>query len=762
MKIPNMMPNRSSIAFKASLVFGAIFLMEAFYLGGLAIMVEQSKIQFEREREARGVLLSLDGAIRSTQELLEGLLKHAAAGRGKGFLELYYSALAALPKHITRLDTVNVENPSDREMLDQISERIRELPQATETVRMSQTTQDWQKASFGILRMDSLYHELCPLVEEMSQRYRRIDQDVSVALTEQSRMLLNIAVFFGFGVNAVVALVFYHVFASRLAKRLQVVADDMYRVASGKALEQKELGDDEIDRLSLSLRTMASKIESFRAKERTMLNNAPSFICALDRNTSIVEVSEGCSALWGYTQDELLGRKLTTMVVDDDDVTSESIAEAFEKSVLVSFENAVKKADGSIIELSWRCSLSEDASTAICVAQDMTVRNARLRLLLQRQEEFREIVDGMPLAVVACDRSFVISSVNPSTQNFFQFQPAELLGKNLSILLTGTQLASDAAAAQLDGIMTIAEKQPIELNAWRSDGSQLPVELNTRRYETGGATTYLATFQDVSTRMEIERVKREFVAMLSHDLRSPLTALRGTLDLIHAEAERNKAIQAGKASTLTEEINDTKADTTLKPAEKTIEPINRAQKIVEELVHLMNDFLDMEKFESGMAVLDLKPVGIKDLLYEATNNLDDVDASRVVPKVSVTFANELMIDPMRMILSLSNLLAIVARNANPDFPVELTVENDGEGLAIKISAKNLRLPSTVKEALFSRYVLLTPDLSGAGSSSGIGLALSRAVVQAHGGSLAIERSFDRDVIRLRLPSTAVKHIDSLS
>src|SRR6202030_2737239 len=101
---------------------------------------------------------------------------------------------------------------------------------------------------------------------------------------------------------------------------------------------------------------------------------------------------------------------------------------------------------------------------------------------------------------------------------------------------------------------------------------------------------------DISARKEAERLKQEFVAMISHDLRTPLTSVKGTLSLI------------------SEGVYDTKTD-----AGKN--RLSVAQNSIDRLIDLINDLLDIEKMEAGMLQMQIEDTALSDVIQRAVDSV---------------------------------------------------------------------------------------------------------------------------------------------
>jgi len=211
--------------------------------------------------------------------------------------------------------------------------------------------------------------------------------------------------------------------------------------------------------------------------------------------------------------------------------------------------------------------------------------------------------------------------------------------------------------------------------------------------------------------------------MISHDLRSPLTALHGTLDML--------------AMSETDDQPDRQEET-----------LSDAQKTVETLVHLMNDFLDLEKFESGTAVLEFESIPLSELIDSATEGFvvaNDLSAG------SDSVGTTIKVDKSRMILALRNLLSAAGSSLPPEGRVVLAYSHASEDtVEIEIRRSGAPMSKRLKESNFSRYILLPKSDVGSQSSSGVGLALAMSIVRAHGGSLSLKSGIESDSFLLQL------------
>jgi signal transduction histidine kinase len=228
-------------------------------------------------------------------------------------------------------------------------------------------------------------------------------------------------------------------------------------------------------------------------------------------------------------------------------------------------------------------------------------------------------------------------------------------------------------------------------------------------------------------------VKQDFVAMISHDLRSPLTALFGTLE------------------TLVESADDTEGPHDGAVLDSSEQPLKRAKVIVSDLVNLINDFLDLEKFEAGRGVLDQTKLPLRELLSETIDAMPKAFADRITRSVSIESPTKIKVDHDRMLFALTNFLSTVLQYSNSESKVNVSVFKDESSISVSFSCPDFNLPQTVRDSCLSRYEFQPSAKNSLLSSSGLALALSRAVVQAHSGSVSFSDDFETQSIVIQIP-----------
>ena len=249
------------------------------------------------------------------------------------------------------------------------------------------------------------------------------------------------------------------------------------------------------------------------------------------------------------------------------------------------------------------------------------------------------------------------------------------------------------------------------------DGRKVSALINATpiRSAEGKVVSFVVTLQDMAPFEEQERLRAEFLGMVSHELRMPLATIKGS------------------TTTLLSESSD------LDPAVVTqFHRIMDSQ--VDHMQDLIGELLDVARIETGSLSVSLAQVEVVEILDEAKNRfLDDWDRSH---RLQVDFSPELppvVADRRRLVQVLGNLLSNAARYSPSGSPITVSAVRDGVHVAVSVSDQGRGLPSELLPHLFRKFSQTDRENAGDGlAGSGLGLAICKGIVEAHGGRIRAE------------------------
>jgi signal transduction histidine kinase/DNA-binding response OmpR family regulator len=261
----------------------------------------------------------------------------------------------------------------------------------------------------------------------------------------------------------------------------------------------------------------------------------------------------------------------------------------------------------------------------------------------------------------------------------------------------------------------------------RSKSSELRVNLDAARQRQKEDE------RELTQRSALDTLKDEFVSTVSHELRTPLTSIRGALGLLSSGVFGN--LDAKSQNLLRIALTNT-----------------------DRLIRLINDLLDLERMDSGAAVLQMRRCSLSELVGQAMETMSALaDAGQVklvvAPPARVLLPNVFFdADPDRILQVLTNLLSNAIKFAPSSSPVTFEVETPPDELIFRVVDQGRGIPPDQLELIFERFKQVDhPDARAIGGT-GLGLAICRSIIQQHGGSIWAQRNVARGAsICVRLP-----------
>lgn len=228
---------------------------------------------------------------------------------------------------------------------------------------------------------------------------------------------------------------------------------------------------------------------------------------------------------------------------------------------------------------------------------------------------------------------------------------------------------------------------------------------------------------------DLDRVRREFVANASHELRTPTTALRAVLENV--------------------------VDGVTPPDRKTLQSMLRQ---TERLNRLVDQLLDLSRLESHTAPLVTRDLPLAPFLRELADETSRSSSGAPRQVVVDVQPKELAVtaDPDRLHQVLTNLLDNALRHSPNGTPVVVTARDRGERVALEVCDEGAGIPPAESQRVFERFYRLDTARAADDGGSGLGLAISQWLVHLHGGDIRIEANDPQGCrVVVELPRDAV-------
>ncbi len=213
---------------------------------------------------------------------------------------------------------------------------------------------------------------------------------------------------------------------------------------------------------------------------------------------------------------------------------------------------------------------------------------------------------------------------------------------------------------------------------------------------------------------DASRCKAELMSMVSHDLRTPLTSMQGSMTLL----------SAGILGELTP---------------KALNEVSRAERNATRLINLINDLLDIEKLEAGRMDMTVENIKLQPVFEESMESVVQFAASHSVTVDIEPTDLQVMGDHNRLIQVLVNLLSNAVKFSPEGETVRLLAKDDGEMVEVQVVDKGRGVPETHREAIFERFKQVEAADATEKKGTGLGLPICKLIVESHGGTIGVTR-----------------------
>lgn len=330
-------------------------------------------------------------------------------------------------------------------------------------------------------------------------------------------------------------------------------------------------------------------------------------------------------------------------------------------------------------------------------------------LLAEAARKERAIVEYAKDVICSIDAERRFISVSPASLSVWDYPPEDLIGRKLEEIVIADDASKTVQA--IDDIKNGKSAVPFENQILRRDSSSVFTLWSVRWSDAENA--FFCVAHDITERKEIERIKQEFVGIVSHDLRSPLTSVQLSLNLLSAGARGNLPEAAHK-------------------------DLQSAERNVKRLINMINDLLDVEKMESGKWEMQYQRVSVASILDRAVESVRSLaDEKGANLEVSTTDC-QLVADEDRLVQVVVNLLSNAIKFSQTGKSVYLVAEEFGRWVDFRIRDEGPGIPAESREKIFDRFQQAAAGASAKKGGTGLGLAICSAIVKEHKGAIGVD------------------------
>ncbi len=366
-------------------------------------------------------------------------------------------------------------------------------------------------------------------------------------------------------------------------------------------------------------------------------------------------------------------------------------------------------------------------------AAERSLQSARgavddVRQQLSREQaqalHYETILQQMTDAVVVIDARGHVRFINRAFSHLFDIDPNSVRGESLEGTTLNYQVSMLTARALHQSAL---QRDRVELSHPRErvlEGVSTPL-----KGDDGEVTGAMTLLHDITRLEQLDRVRRDFVANASHELRTPAAGIKALAEALQAgaidEPERGRSF-----------------------CKQLVDAADR-------LTEILDDMLTLTRVERGEELLEPQVLSaraaIDDALahVRAAANSREINLKRAVPEEDQLFA-----DPDALKTLLVNLLDNAIKYTPDGGTVTATGRRVDDGYRVQIADTGIGIPSEHQERIFERFYRVDRARDRATGSTGLGLAIVKHIAEAHGGEVSVSsRSGEGSIFTLTLPGS---------
>ncbi len=456
----------------------------------------------------------------------------------------------------------------------------------------------------------------------------------------------------------------------------------------------------------------------------------------------ITDWNRGAETIFGYAAGEIVGESIEALqpaAQAGEGVSTLGLLKAGER--IDHFETRRRRKDGEIIDISLTVSPLHDAQGNLIgaskVARDITAIKYSQTVLAEREAHLQSVLDTVPDAMIVIDPKGTIQSFSVAAERLFGYAAKEAVGRNVDVLMPAPY--HQQHDGYLERYMRTGERHIIGIRrivvGRRKDGSTFPIELSVGEVRSGERRFFTGFVRDLTERQQTEHRLQElqselihmsrFTALgemastLAHELNQPLTAIANYLK------GGRRLLDAGVAEAIP------KAREAL---ERAAEQALRAGQIIRHLREFVARGESERQVENLPRLIEeasaLALVGVKEMGVHVAFHFD--------PQATLVLASKIQVQQV-----LLNLMRNAVEAMQESDRRELTVSThrlDNDTVGIDVTYTGPGIAPEIAAQLFQPFI--TTKRHG----MGVGLSISRTIIESHGGKLWVESNPDGGAI----------------
>ena len=355
------------------------------------------------------------------------------------------------------------------------------------------------------------------------------------------------------------------------------------------------------------------------------------------------------------------------------------------------------------------------AAGLVVLSQDITERKQAeeaLQYLEIERGKYAALISSSDDAIVSKTLDGTITSWNHAAERMFGYTAEEAVGQHITLIIPPElHQEEEEIIRKLRQGIRIRHYETVRV---RKDGTKVDVSLSISpiKDSAGNIIGAAKIARDITERMELERRKDEFISMASHELKTPITTLKGFTGLLLRKLERQ-----GR--------------------QEEVPMLTRMDAQIDRLTKLIDELLDVSKVQAGQLDYEEEPVDLAALLQETVEILQPTSPTHTLIVRETTHAM-IMGDKDRLGQVLTNLISNAIKYSPQANQVDLSITTSNKTVTLRVRDYGVGIPKAQQKHIFDRFYRGRVSHSKAFPGLGMGLYITHEIVKRHGGEITVE------------------------
>lgn len=404
-------------------------------------------------------------------------------------------------------------------------------------------------------------------------------------------------------------------------------------------------------------------------------------------------------------KDNTLGKILSTKVKDLEPYLNK-MREVFAHASIGDFSKRIKISE------------KEDAFTEVFIGLNLLldVVNEKVAELETAYAKDESVLKSIGEGLIVTDQKGRVNFINRAAKNMLACTDTEMLGKLWDIDLPRVEDEQGKIISPFSGDKKNEEQVPLQCYYIRKDQSKFPIDFVTSKVTSGDKVLgTIIIFRDITEQIEIDRSKTEFVSIVSHQLRTPLSAIKWYTEVILGQS-------IGK-------IND-----------KQRKYLNEIHTGNQKMVSLVSSLLNMSRIELGTLATDIKNV---DIIENIKAILTEISPIVTIKKLHISkkFPKKLLVDTDSKLFSVivQNLITNAVNYTPEKGSVNITITKGKSKITLIVKDSGYGIPKSEQNKIFTKFFRAQNAKLVSQEGTGLGLYINKVIIEkVFGGKIWFE------------------------